>query len=198
MGEIAGEARDRAAVRAEADIDAGRREPAQIGLGGLEELRKFAEMRIGRDALLMLRAAQTGEHVRANGAGEERIVEDRRRRAIAEHRGFARQGLGDLPDAAPPHRVDQRLIDRLIADAVDEAVDALLHQPPRIGEVEDMGDRAQPVAMGGADHRRAYLRRHGRHGVQLVIDPEFDEIRAVRGLAVDLGLGFRPPSPPAG
>src|SRR5205823_1252023 len=93
----------------------------EIFLGHLEEGRVFGKVRIGGDALLVLRAVQRGKSLGGNRSREERIAQKRRRLGVNESRSFPRQRGRRQPGSVPFHCRDELLVYRLITHAVREA-----------------------------------------------------------------------------
>ena len=90
---------------------------------------------------------------------EERVLEERRRRFVHEHRQIARQGR-DIPDVPALELGGHRRIDILVAHAVREHVDPRLQQPPRVVGVVQMRRRPQSPLMRLIDEGAIHFRRH--------------------------------------
>ena len=96
-----------------------------------------------------------------------------------------------LPGAVLFHRGDQARIHVLIANAVCQAVDAVLHQLLRIGQVKDVGGNRQMALVGSVDDGFGYLVRHLLLGAQMIVHPELDDIDAFFRLGLDSRVRFR-------
>ncbi len=81
--------------------------------------------------------------------------------------------------------LDEFVVDFLVADAVQEPLDAGAHQELGVVEVEDVGDRRQALLAGLVGGRREHLRRELLLAAVAAVDPDLDEIGLVRREVLD-------------
>ena len=148
-------------------------------------------MRVGCDGFLVRRTLERLNRGRGHATCEERIADEFRSLGVYEHGGFTRQGGGKLPRTVLFHRGDQARIHILIANAVCQPVDAVLHQLLRVRQVKDVGGNRQMALVGSVDDGLGYLVRHLLLGSQMVVHPELDDIDALFRLSVDRRVRFR-------
>src|SRR6202030_2131902 len=130
-------------------------------------------------AFLVHLGARADERGR-NGFPHQRLVEPRWR-PILSNEGYpidATEVRCD-PDIVLLRKADEFIVDLLVAYAVQEALDAGAHQELRVCQVEDVGDRAQPLLARLIGGRREHLRRELLLAAVAAVDPDLDEIRLV-------------------
>ncbi len=141
------------------------------------------EDRSGRRALafafLVHLGARADERGR-NGFPHQRLVEPGRR-SVLSNEGYpidATEVRCD-PDIALLREADEFVVDFLVPDAVQEALDAGAHQELRVRQVEDVGDRGQPLLVRLVACRREHLGRELLLAAVAAVDPDLDEIGLV-------------------
>ncbi len=132
---------------------------------------------------------QSGEELRAGGLLEELCLHHFWIRGV-EVEGFVERKSGDVPGIALKQRLDEGLVDGLVADGMSEDVDVVVDELASVGEGVDVSGDVKMALMGFFDDGGVDGWIHCGGAAVEWIDPDFDDVGAVRGEVVHVAAGF--------
>ncbi len=190
MLEEARKAGGRAGVRAEAEPYAFISQFLEILLGHFEETGVAVEVRVLAQLSLILRIAQSADHVGRQAPGEKGILEELTRPGEFEQGRLAGQRGGGLPGPVLLHGGNQFLVHGLVTDAVGQAAQAFADQGLGVVQVEDVCGHFQVGLVGVGDDIPAKIQRDLLLFAQVIVHPDLDHIHPPVGELIDVLLDF--------